>query len=481
MATELPRIEMEPVRASKKMSFLDDEDIDPFMFDDAYYEEEQAEAWAAQAKLQAEQYGSTESTTVDEPPVDAMFDGPSNQLPCASIVSHVAQHGIAQATRANTGRIPATPLARDDPFVPYPELSTPKRRRLHTKSTVPVGFPAGARSPDTFSTPAFQSGSGKSHSSKSQDDDEEGYLAAGDDDLVLPIQEWREMRILAYNSVRRYFYNTPFHSELKKLRRPPTTGKQKKLALYKKFAGLSKNDLAAVATAAATSSDLTEEEKKAVHQRYVLQSSRAPIRSKNVKDDCFFQATFGLFTYHADKWLYERPSWMRKPVSEVTELCKTDAEMHRAWAAIIKDLQRFGLCHYNPKFGAALELCTESYQSRGEIRLHLHIAWKWTERQHIRTPATFKIDDVVPVHVKQPPRDCIGPRAKNVNPMFYYLEMPKIGGVFHKSNERAYTDYSVNPRWITGWLQGKKITGADASKVTVFYIFVSMGARSPTF
>ena len=116
-----------------------------------------------------------------------------------------------------------------------------------------------------------------------------------------------------------------------------------------------------------------------------------------------------------------------------------------------------------------MELCTETFKSKGELKLHLHIAWRWLERQHIRDPAAFKIDGTVPVHVKQPPRDCLGPKARNVNPMLYYLEMPKIGGVFHHMNERAYIDYSVNARWITGWLQGNKITFKAASEVTVFF------------
>ena len=180
-------------------------------------------------------------------------------------------------------------------------------------------------------------------------------------------------------------------------------------------------------------------------------------------------ACFGLFTYHSDKWCFDRPSWMSKSVTEVTELCKSDIEMRRAWAFVAKDLKRFNLCHFNPKYGSGFELCAESFMQKNVLKLHLHICWKWLEKQHIRNPAAFKIDGVVPVHVKQPPRDCLGPKARNVNPMLYYLEMPKIGGVFWDGNEKAFTAYPVNPRWITGWLQGKKITIKDAAQVTFFF------------
>lgn len=110
---------------------------------------------------------------------------------------------------------------------------------------------------------------------------------------------------------------------------------------------------------------------------------------------------------------------MSLPVAEVCELCKKDIGMKRAWALICKDMKRFGLCHFNPKYGAAFEMCADSFKTQGALKLHLHICWKWLERQHIRDPAAFKIDGVVPVHVKQPPRDCMGPRAKNVGPMMY--------------------------------------------------------------
>ena len=64
--------------------------------------------------------------------------------------------------------------------------------------------------------------------------------------------------------------------------------------------------------------------------------------------------------------------------------------------------------------------------------------------------------------------------------MLYYLEMPKIGKVFSSTNRYAYLDYAVNPRWITGWLQGKEISSNDVASVIVFYwepLFVSFACE----
>jgi hypothetical protein len=58
--------------------------------------------------------------------------------------------------------------------------------------------------------------------------------------------------------------------------------------------------------------------------------------------------------------------------------------------------------------------------------------------------------------------------------MLYYLQMPKIGGVFHDMNEKAFIDYSVNARWITGWLQAKKITVKAASEATFLFVVIAV-------
>ena len=295
----------------------------------------------------------------------------------------------------------------------------------------------------------------------------------------MPVEEWRNQYLMAYNVMRRFFYNSTEHHDLKALPKS-TSGRRNKVYVYKQWTSKKLPEQVKLAEIACKSDKLTEFEKVAVKARYLVQKTR-PGRMKRFDDDDkgFFNASFGLFTFH-EKWVFDRPSWMSKTVEEVTEMCNKDIEMKRAWAFICKDMKRFGLCHYNPKFGSALELCTDTFKTQSFLKLHLHICWKWLERQHIRDPAAFKVDGVVPVHVKQPPRDMLGPRARNVHPMLYYLQMPKIGGVFHDTTEKAFIDYSVNARWITGWLQAKKITVKSASEATVFCCYRSVGARSPT-
>ena len=59
-------------------------------------------------------------------------------------------------------------------------------------------------------------------------------------------------------------------------------------------------------------------------------------------------------------------------------------------------------------------------------------------------------------------------KAKGAQSMHDYVQMPKSGQVHMATNYDAYTACLVNPRWITGYLQSKKISEEDAKKVSAF-------------
>ena len=415
------------------------------------------------------------NSTSDVPPNDAeILATLEKQMMSESSASSDANVGNEAVTIVGRNTSVSSPIGmkRSAPGGVCPP--TPKRCRLRGKSHPPPELWSCSQTP--MSSPRSESvcTSTDSPDSALGTDDKEDASDALTGGFQVPVDEWRRQYTLAFNVMRRFFYNTAEHHDLKALPKGKCP-QARKGALYKQWSTKKLTEQVKLAELACKSPKLTEEEKKAVKARYLVQKKKPGRKDKkDAEKGGFFNASFGLFTYHADKWVFDRPSWMSKTVEEVTELCKKDIEMKRAWAFICKDLKRFGLCHYNPKFGSALELCTDTFKTQSVLKLHLHICWKWLERQHIRDPAAFKIDGVVPVHVKQPPRDVLGPRARNVSPMLYYLQMPKIGGVFHDMNERAFIDYSVNARWITGWLQAKKITVKAASEATFFFVVIAV-------
>ena len=421
-------------------------------------------------------------------PISGTSDEPPNDADVLATLDRQMESGSGGSSDGKVGN-DAAGIVEEDTSVTSPIgmkrsapkgvcAPTPKRRRLREKSHPPPELWSCSQTP--MSSPRSESVSTSTDSPDSAlgTDDKEEASDALTGGFQVPVDEWRRQYTMAFNVMRRFFYNSAEHHDLKALRKVKCP-QARKGALYKQWSTKKLSEQVKLAELACKSPNLTEAEKKVVKARYLMQKKKPGRKDrKGDPDNEFFHATFGLFTYHADKWVFERPSWMSKTVEEVTELCKKDIEMKRAWAFVCKDLKRFCLCHYNPKFGSAMELCTETFKAQGVLKLHLHICWKWLDRQHIRDPAAFKIDGVVPVHVKQPPRECMGPKARNVSPMLYYLQMPKIGGVFHDMNEKAFIDYSVNARWITGWLQAKKITVKAASQVA-FFLLSQCGSSQP--
>jgi hypothetical protein len=476
MAADSLPIRSLPVLQAARASTMDDSDIDPLMFEDEYYEERPSAAVLAMATDRNTASVANKGSISPQPPQNDIGDTLDFQM-TAGGGANSQSTGVGDYSQSTGGGAnpPSTPIQAKRSVPSGMHDPTPKRRRLREKSSPPTAFISCSDTPESSSTSkSVQAATDAPFSVSSPDGSNDGNQPR--EKWQVPVDEWRDQYLMAYNVMRKFFYNSPEFHNLKLLPKYHSKNRmERRNAIYKQFGQMPDTRKVKLAEFATTSNQLSELEKKAVNARYLLQIKKPLRKGQLDEQNGFFHACFGLFTYHSDKWIFDRPSWMSKSVTEVTELCKSDIEMRRAWAFIAKDLKRFNLCHFNPKYGSGFELCTESFKKQGVLKLHLHICWKWLERQHIRDPAAFKIDGVVPVHVKQPPRDCLGPKARNVNPMLYYLEMPKIGAVFWDGNEKAYTGYPVNPRWITGWLQGKKITIKDAAQVTFFFIRDTVG------
>ena len=80
-------------------------------------------------------------------------------------------------------------------------------------------------------------------------------------------------------------------------------------------------------------------------------------------------------------------------------------------------------------------------------------------------------------HIKGMVDPVTAKKANGAQSMHHYVQMPKAGQVHMTTNYDAYTEFLVNPRWITGYLQSKKISEEDAKKVSVFFMR-SEGDRS---
>ena len=56
-------------------------------------------------------------------------------------------------------------------------------------------------------------------------------------------------------------------------------------------------------------------------------------------------------------------------------------------------------------------------------------------------------------------------RSRQTAPSHYYLQMPKVGGVWFQTNTPAFRKFNVNVRWVTGfWQTGHLLTEAARSE-----------------
>jgi len=115
----------------------------------------------------------------------------------------------------------------------------------------------------------------------------------------------------------------------------------------------------------------------------------------------------------------------------------------------------------------------EQYERTQEVVLHVHLVLEKVggDRFNFRSLASgFRLGSMDASHIKGMVDPVTAKKAKGAQSMHYYVQMPKAGQVHMTTNYDAYTEFLVNPRWITGHFQSKKISEEDAKKVSVFFM-----------
>ena len=88
------------------------------------------------------------------------------------------------------------------------------------------------------------------------------------------VDEWRSQYNKAFEIMRRFFYNSAEHHDLKLL--PHEEGGQlRKRAIYKQWGGKMPREQLKLARLAMESNQLSEEENTAVNTRYLMQKKKA--------------------------------------------------------------------------------------------------------------------------------------------------------------------------------------------------------------
>ena len=107
-------------------------------------------------------------------------------------------------------------------------------------------------------------------------------------------------------------------------------------------------------------------------------------------------------------------------------------------------------------YTVCLELCTETWEEKKEIRLHAHVALTASDRMSMTMTDVGKHKFLGGGFRATSERSGRG-RTLGWS-SFYYVQAPKHGSLWHWGTKLAYKDYPVSADWIWNLVQSKKVS-----------------------
>ena len=161
------------------------------------------------------------------------------------------------------------------------------------------------------------------------------------------------------------------------------------------------------------------------------------------------------------------PGPRQTPVKDITRELTAAVEVVELW----RRMQRHGKWVVT-KAGAmdwamCMEICPETYQLQGVIRLHLHVFMKGVNYLRIGALSALALEGATPVSART-----VGGLATVSSSAhraswsgYFYVVAPKSGQLFALSNKRPWKAFLVNPSWTMNLLQSEKLTAAQARQL----------------
>ena len=99
---------------------------------------------------------------------------------------------------------------------------------------------------------------------------------------------------------------------------------------------------------------------------------------------------------------------------------------------------------------------SEQYERTQEVVLHVHLVLEKVSGDgfNFRSLASgLRLGSMDASHIKGMVDPVTDKKANGAQSMHHYVQMPKAGQVHMTTNYDAYTEFLVNPRWLTGHFQ----------------------------
>ena len=388
------------------------------------------------------------SNTVSMPPseseliaADANEGGPPVLLPLAPL-GVAAESASAPSLAAPA--LSAMPDARPSDIEKTPE---PARRRVPAKTTPVKVSPA----PVTERSGPIQAPL------------VHGFIANVEEEPSWDPRTAEEKKadlVRCYNQVRLYYYNKYPRNSV-----PNATGKDAdkrhrvRNYIQGEFTKLPWSDKQAWYKRTMKAAQLSPEDQAAFENWNKYDNGRTK-QSRNGKK--LWNVKKVMLCYHDDGWLLARPEWplQATDVDAASCLVRKDPQFEKIYTFVDEHVAELVGTLSVVNWSFSLELCPKRFEEDCTLKVHAHVVMEFAKNQSAKLP-TYRMGTLLPAHAMCSEGSKRG--SNSPNPLHYYVQMPKQGMLLFKTNFAAFADFKVNPRWITGYLQSKKMTVAGAS------------------
>ena len=121
------------------------------------------------------------------------------------------------------------------------------------------------------------------------------------------------------------------------------------------------------------------------------------------KEGRFIRAQAALLTYYSPEWTLRRAEWdvRAQDYRRLVTSCKEDDYVQGLWNTMVSDLNK--LVHKVGVlfFTMALEICTQTFDMAGEIKLHAHLVLEFDGKKYIRNPMSMRLAGALPAHARE--------------------------------------------------------------------------------
>ena len=200
-------------------------------------------------------------------------------------------------------------------------------------------------------------------------------------------------------------------------------------------------------------------------QRQVLELIDKQVYAKSSRSR-FVDSKTALFTFNGP-WgvvtditvpeAVKTPSAFNTAVDEVCEELRQHERVLMLWSEFKKKAEGWKDAFFLSSVAFCMELCTQTLESEGIIRVHFHAFFRSNSRIRIergyhvafKGSEPFKSDNVM--------GGSRSSRGPGTNAGMYYLQAPKIGSIFTSGTVLPFKDYLVSGEWIMNLVQAGKL------------------------